>query len=77
MKKRKYTFEQFNTEYNFIHYEPVYNTKTGKKGIRYVTPEPFTDEEKKAFKAYSNVVVSECYIKYAPEIKHGSIIILK
>ena len=64
--------------YNYIDSMPVYSTKTGKKGIRYILEKYLTADETKALQqTYKNIVVSECYYRYAPEIKHTVIIILK
>lgn len=79
MKKQKMTFETLvSLGLDYIDSMPVYSPKTGKKGIRYILEKYLTDDETKALQqAYKNIVISDCYYRYAPEIKHGSIIILK
>lgn len=79
MRKQKMTLETLvSLGYDYIDSMPVYSHKTGKKGIRYVLDKYLTDEETKALQqSYKNIVVSDCYYRYAPEIKHSVIIILK
>jgi len=79
MRKQKMTLETLvSLGFDYIDSIPVYSTKTGKKGIRYILEKYFTDEEKTALQqAYKNIVISECHYRYAPEIKHSVIIILK
>lgn len=79
MRKQKMTLETLvSLGYNYIDYMPVYSTKTGKKGIRYTLEKYLSADETKALQqSYKNIVISDCYYRYAPEIKHSVIIILK
>ena len=48
----------------------------GVKGIRFILDAPLTETQKSALKGYKNIIYSNCYYKYAPEIKHCTLIIL-
>ena len=77
-KRRKlYHFHnmiQDNIEYFDFQY--VSNNQ-GQKGTRYLLSNPLTEEQKNKLEKYDNVIISECHYRYAPEIKHTTLILLK
>ena len=48
----------------------------GVKGTRFILDAPLTEAQKSALKGYKNIIYSNCYYKYAPEIKYNTLIIL-
>ena len=49
----------------------------GQNGWIYLLSDILTDDQRKKLSKYDNVIISECNYKYAPEIKHDNLIILK
>ena len=49
----------------------------GKKGTRYLLCNKLTEAQKEHLQKFDNVVISSCYYRYAPELKHDTLIILK
>lgn len=48
----------------------------GVKGTRFILDVPLTEAQKSALKGYKNIIYSTCYYKYAPEIKHNTLVVL-
>ena len=48
----------------------------GNKGFRYILNKPLTDERRNQLYAFSNVRISSCVHKYAPEIRYDTVILL-
>ena len=78
-KKRKlYHFsDMIKDNINFIDMDPVTEKNTGKKGYRYLLSNPLTEEQKTKLSKYDNVVIQSAYYRYAPEIKHDVLILMK
>lgn len=78
MKKRKlYHFSDLiNDGIMFFNFMSV-KDNNGKKGIRYLLSNPLTEDQKEKLSKYDNVIISSAVYRYAPEIKHDSIILLK
>ena len=47
-----------------------------KTGTRYILDKPLTTLQRAKLQKYSNVIISSCSYKYAPEITHDTIILL-
>lgn len=47
-----------------------------KTGTRYTLDKPLTTLQRVKLQEYSNVIISSCSYKYAPEITHDTIILL-
>ena len=78
-KKRRKLYHFHNMiqdNISFFDYQYVKDNK-GNKGTRYLLADPLTDDQKKKLSKYDNVIISECKYKYAPEIHHQTLIILK
>lgn len=48
----------------------------GVKGTRFVLSKPLSDAQREKLSAFRNVVFSSCALKYAPEIRYETLIIL-
>ena len=46
------------------------------KGVRYRLANRLTQEQKDYILSFKNTIISDCYLKYAPEIKYDVVIIL-
>lgn len=77
-KRRKlYHFEDMILT-DKINFFDCYQVKYyGKTAWLYMLSDKLTDDQKKKLSKYDNVIISECHCKYAPEIKHDNLIILK
>lgn len=53
----------------------VKDPDTGERGTRYTLDKPLTQEQRAALELYSNVLISSCRAKYAPEIRHDTVIL--
>lgn len=54
----------------------VTNKNTGERGYRFILEKPLTAEQVEYISKFKNVILSDCYFKYAPEIKHPTILLL-
>lgn len=63
---------------NNIFYHAFQRIKTidNKKGYRYIIDKPLTDETRRELLKFKNVILSSCTLKYAPEIKYDTIILI-
>ena len=60
-----------------IEYFDFQNVSKGEKtGTRYILAKPLTTLQRAKFQEYSNVIISSCSYKYAPEITYDTIILL-
>lgn len=78
-KKRRKLYHFHNMiqdNISFFDYHYVKDNK-GNKGTRYILSDPLTDNQIKKLSKYDNVIISECHYKYAAQIKHDTLIILK
>lgn len=53
----------------------VKDPETGERGTRYVLDKPLTWNQRTALMNYKNVLTSTCYARYAPEIRHDTVIL--
>ncbi len=76
MYKRKMSFEDIiHLGIEYFAFRRV-KCKNGLSGYLYVLDKPLSDGQRKAVSGYKNTVISTCTYRYAPEIKHDSLIIL-
>lgn len=76
MKKKKASFyDIINNDIKYFASQRVKNAD-GIKGIRFILDAPLTEAQKSALKGYKNIIYSNCYYKYAPEVKHATLVIL-
>lgn len=68
-------FDIINNDIKFFTSQRVKNAD-GEKGTRFILDAPLTEAQKSALKGYKNIIYSTCYYKYAPELKHNTLIIL-
>ena len=47
------------------------------KGVKFLLSDPLTESQKEKLSKYDNIIISSVSYKYAPEIKHDTIILLK
>ena len=75
MKRRLYHFKDLIADK--IEYYHVVRAidNNGVKGVIYHLCNNLTEEQKEKLSKYDNVRISECYMKYAPEIKHDVLFI--
>ena len=50
--------------------------KNNNRGTRFILDKPLTSNQLEKINSYKNVVISECHHRYAPEIKHTTIILM-
>lgn len=75
MKRKKMNFHDFEKYgVNYIAFQRV-KRSDGLRGYRYILEKSLTPEQVNAVKAWHNVTTGECSPVYAPEIKHGTIIL--
>ena len=60
----------------YFAFSRVTNTNTGEKGYKYILCDPLTDEQKEFLAQFKNVIISSATYKYAPEIKHDTVILM-
>ena len=78
MKKRKlYHFSDLINDK--IMYFDFMHVKDGNenKGVKFLLSDPLTESQKEKLSKYDNIIISSVSYKYAPEIKHDTIILLK
>lgn len=77
MKKQKmYLGDMLDAGIEYIDFQPVVNKKTGEKGYRYILENPLTEKQVIIINSFKNTVISSCQYRYAPEIKHDTLILL-
>lgn len=77
MKKQKmYLGDMLDAGIEYIDFQRVTNKKTGVKGWRYILENPLTEKQVAIINSFKNTVISSCQYRYAPEIKHDTLIIL-
>ena len=54
----------------------VYDKKNNNYGTRFVLDKQLTSNQLEKINNYKNVVISDCQYRYAPEIKHTTIILM-
>ena len=67
-----YTMIEMDIEY--FDFRDVSNGE--KTGTRYILDKPLSTLQRAKLQKYSNVIISSCTYKYAPEITHDTIILL-
>lgn len=76
MRKRKcYVRDLCSLGIVYFASQRVKDPDTGERGTRYVLDTPLTWDQKTALWNYSNVFISSCRHRYAPEIRHDTIIL--
>ena len=76
MKRQKMRFEDMNAiGIQFFDFHRVHNANN-EKGYRYILCNPLTPEQVAFIQSFKNTIISECHCKYAPEIRHNTLIIL-
>lgn len=48
----------------------------GARGTRYILDKELTTEQINYLSQFQNVILSTCYYKYAPEIKHKTVLLM-
>ena len=78
MKRRKlYHFRDLiNDKIMFFDFMSVKDAN-GNRGTRFLLSDQLTEKQKEKLNKYDNVIISSAAYKYAPEIRHNSIILLK
>lgn len=73
--KNKLTFSKMiEMGIEYFYFQDVSNGE--KTGTRYTLDKPLTTLQRVKLQEYSNVIISSCSYKYAPEITHDTIILL-
>ena len=67
-----YTMIKMGIEY----FDFQYVSNGEKTGTRYILDKPLSTLQRAKLQKYSNVIISSCSYKYAPEITHDTIILL-
>ena len=73
--KNKLTFSKM-IEMGIEYFDFQDVSKGEKTGTRYILDKPLTMLQRAKLQEYSNVIISSCSYKYAPEITHDTIILL-
>ena len=64
----------FNMDIQYFDFYRVYD-KNENGGYRYMLCNPLTDEQRAALKQFKNVSIGSCHYRYAPEIKHDTLVL--
>ena len=76
MKRQKMNLRDMDMHgIDFYAHQRVRDSK-GNTGYRYILCNPLTDEQIKVVNSFKNTIVSTCHHRYAPEIRHDTLIIL-
>ena len=76
MRKRKcYVRDLCGLGIVYFASQRVKDPNTGERGTRYILDKPLTRGQRVALKDFENVLTSSCYARYAPEIRHDTIIL--
>lgn len=76
MKRKKANiYDLINNNIDYFAFQRVKNSK-GEPGYRYILDKELNEKQKNVLQQFKNVIISSCQYKYAPEIKHTTIILL-
>lgn len=75
MKRKKMTAQDlYAADISFYDFHRVKNAD-GLRGFRYILDKPLTEEQLAVVKQFKNVILGGAQHKYAPEIRHQTIIL--